>query len=476
MNQLLPHQGDTLRATSPFSSAVARSLCLLGGLFVALAVPSHAAVVGFQKVVTTTDKVVNNVPGYQKVVVCSVGPFTVETGDVVTSHVQAEFTWAGTSRCMAAGGVIVATSPTAVDNSSAGYIGMVNKWAGNNLVKALESTDIMTRNGSYRFGANYATVYVNFVAYGQTLPLGTPGPDMVIPAGYAEIAAVVERGVTRYQTTAYQQIPYDSGIPNYYVPVSSSFNPLVQYSYGPLNIPADTMVDVRFQVEASTYGITQSQTQRLGRKVIQTTSATSTSGPLLNLAIQGGATGGEHHATFSSGGGMHFPTATNGVHFNSVLWGYGAGSQLQIETESSQLYGGFAVELRPYAGYWKDIARNITTVDATKRVIYSVGPIDIPPGQTIEVRYQAAFQPSANVAFDSQIIRGTSATATTGVLVQKPLWRKMDPAYTYTNAIHSTAEQVAAQTNGQYYNVVAWLPNGGSLPVLDWGQLEVVFR
>ncbi|MBI5383004.1 MAG: hypothetical protein HZA31_13985 [Opitutae bacterium] len=441
-----------------------------------LSASSHATVIDYKKVVTTSDVSINENPGYVKKVVCSAGPFTVLAGDLITAHAQAEVTWAGSSatdRIMVGSGIIVATSSTAVDNTSAGYIGMVSKWAGNNFVKIPEGNEDAARTGSYQFSAAYTTVYVNWVHYGQTVPQYSAGPDAVIPAGYGEIIAVQERDVARYATTTYRQIPYDT---QYYLPITGGFSPYVQYSYGPLNIAAGSMVDVRFQVEASTQLGQGTITQRLGRKVIQTTSTTSTTGTVLSAAIQGGATNLEHHYTHSNVSGLYFPNATNGVYFNSVLWAYGNATRLTIESESSLLYGGFAVEVRPYAGYWRDSNRNITTVDSTQRVLYSVGPINIPANQVVEVRYQAAFTPSANVAFDSKIVRASSPTSTSGTEVQRPFYRKFDPAYTYTNTIHSTAERPSTAANGQYYNIVCWLPSGGSLPVEDWGQLEVVFR
>lgn len=444
--------------------------CLFAALLMAT---SHASVVGFQKVVTTAEKRIDNYPGYTKIVVCSAGPFTVQAGDLVSAHIQEELTFAGTNHVMAACGIVVATSPTAVDNTSAGYIGMLSKFAGSNHKASAEGSEVLTRNGSYQFATGYSTVYINSVAYGSTLSAG-PEPDFVIPAGYAEIVAVVERGVTRYSTTAYQQLPYDSAAGKYYVPTGGT--QYVQYSLGPLNIPAGTMADIRFQIEGTTetaFGTTQ----RLGRKVIYADSTTDTTGVNANIPIQGGATRTEHHMTFSHAGGVYFGAAVSNAYLNSVLWAYdGTINKFFIETDSSTLYGGYAVELRPYAGFYQDITRNISTVDATKRVLYSVGPINIAANQVVEIRYQAAFQPTTNVAFDCQIIRATSATATTGTLVQRPFWRKFDPSYIYTNAIHSTAERPSSALTGQYYNVVAWLPNGGSLPVMDWGELEVIPR
>ena len=42
---------------------------------------------------------------------------------------------------------------------------------------------------------------------------------------------------------------------------------------------------------------------------------------------------------------------------------------------------------------------------------------------------------------------------------------------------HSTAERPATAQTGQYYNVVAWRTQGaGTIPVVDWGELEVAKR
>jgi hypothetical protein len=445
-------------------------LCL--GLLAGLLVPGvRASVVAYSKVITSTAKTIDNTPGYSMIVVCSAGPFTVQAGDLVSAHIQEELTWTGTSHVMAGCGIVVATSPTATDSTSPGYLGMLSKFSGSNLDASPETTEILARNGSYQFTSASSTVYINSVAYGATL--GGTCPDFVIPAGYAELVAVVERGVTRYTTTAYQQLPYDSGLKMYYVPTGGA--QLVQYSLGPINVPADTMVDVRFQIEGTTetdFGTGQ----RLGRKIISTTSPTATVGTFMSVPIQGGATRTEHHFTYGHGAGQHFPSADSNAYFNTVLWSYnGTLPQVYVESDTT-LYGGYAVELRPFVGFWRDATRNVATLDGAQRVLYSIGPINIPAGQVAEVRYQAAFAPTANVAFDSMIVRGTSATAVTGTTVQRALYRKYDPSYVYTNAVHSTAEQVTTAQTGQYYNVVAWLPNGGSLPVMDWGQLEVVFR
>lgn len=146
---------------------------------------------------------------------------------------------------------------------------------------------------------------------------------------------------------------------------------------------------------------------------------------------------------FASGG------ASN-AYFNSVLWAHdGNGYAPLVENGGSANYGNYSVELRPYVYFGQDYSRNITAVDATERVLYSVGPVDIDADQVVEVR---------------------------GITVQSQLYRKYGPEYVYNNAFHSTAERPATAQTGQYYNVVVSVPSGGSLPVIDWGELEVVKR
>src|SRR5690606_42051040 len=60
------------------------------------------------------------------------------------------------------------------------------------------------------------------------------------------LVAVVERGVTTHRASTYQSTLPTSGSKRY-APAS----PVVQWSVGPLTIPAQTMVDVRYQVEGT---------------------------------------------------------------------------------------------------------------------------------------------------------------------------------------------------------------------------------
>lgn len=421
---------------------------------------------------------------FPKYVVYSIGPLTVEAADVVSAHLQRELTWTGTSSISANCGIVVATSPTCRDNLDAGYLGMLSPFCGNNLVVGAEgNSEILTRTGSFQFASASSSIYINAVFYAANLGVAGSGIDMDLPVGstYGELIAVVERGVQRYSSTAHHS-PYGTWWfgTGYAIPIGGT--QYVDNSIGPLTIPANTMVDIRYQTEVTADIATGTDpAQTLGRKTIYTTSATSTTGTNFTSPSQHGIVKYERHDVSSHAGGAFFgSTGATGAYFNSIVWSYGGtGSPLQVENggSTSLLYGHYAVETRPYVYFSQDLSRNITAVDGTARVLYSVGPLDIAANQVVEIRYVGAFgAPASLTPFNSSIIRATSPTATTGVTVQPALYRKYGPTYVDNQAIHSTAERPSTAVTGQYYNVVVRLPSGGSLPVIDWGELEVVKR
>lgn len=445
---------------------------------------SVSSIVSYAKDNTTTvtklesDKVGGVFPKY---VVYSIGPLTVEAADVVSAHLQRELTWTGTDEISTNCGIVVATSATCRDNTDPGFLGMLSPFCGNNLVVGAEgSSEILTRTGSYQFAAASSSIYINAVFYAASL--GT-SIDMDLPVGnnYGELVSVVERGIQRYSSTTHHS-PYGAWWfgTGYAIPIGGT--QYIDNSIGPLTIAPNTMVDIRYQTEVTaniTNGTDPAQT--LGRKTIYTTSATSTSGTNFTSPSQHGITKYERHDVSSHAGGAFFgSTGATGAYFNSVVWSYGGtGSPLQVENggSASLLYGSYAVETRPYVYFAQDLTRNITAVSSTPQVLYSVGPLDIDANQVVEIRYVGAFgAPASLTPFNSSIIRATSPTATTGVTVQPALYRKYGPAYVYNQAIHSTAERPTTALTGQYYNVVVTLPSGGSLPVIDWGELEVVKR
>lgn len=439
---------------------------------------STSSIVSFSKDTTTPITTLDCTPGYVKQVGYSIGPLTVETADVVSAHLQREITYSGNNHVMVACGIVVATSPTAIDNTSTGFLGMLSPFCGSNLNTPYEgNVEILTRTGSYKFAAASSSVYINAVFYGADLGEGL---NVTFPAGnnYGELVAVVERGVERYSSTTHHS-PYVSGF-GYSVPIGGT--QYVDNSIGPLTIPANTMVDIRYQIEATAeIAAAGNPAQTLGRKTIYTTSASGTAGTNFTSPSQHAIQKYEHHDVSSHAGGAFFGAGgATGAYFNSVVWSYGgSGNPLLVENGGSanNLYGNYIVETRPYVYFGQDLTRNITSVDGTYRVLYAVGPIDIDANQVVEVRYVAAFgAPSSITPFNSGIIRASSPTATTGTTVQPVLYRKYGPSYTYNNAIHSTAERPATALTGQYYNVIVRLPSGGSLPVMDWGELEVVKR
>lgn len=413
-----------------------------------------------------------------KYIVYTIGPLSVQAGDVVTTHMQRELVFTGTAHVMIGCGILVGTSPTAIENTSPGYLGMASPFSGNNLYTAAEGNiSIMSRTGSYKFSSASNSIYINAVFFAEKL--GPVPGDLQLPAGsnYGELVAVVERGVERYSSTAHYT-PYISGY-GYSIPTNGTL--YVDNSVGPLNIPPNTMVDVRYQNEITSNDNMDPEVLRVGRKTIYTSSASSTAGVNLTSPSQAGMLKFTRHLTSSHVGGAFFASGgASNAYFNSVLWAHdGKGYAPMVENGGSAnyLYGNYSVELRPYVYFGQDYSRNITAVDATERVLYSVGPVDIDADQVVEVRYVGVFgAPASIVPFRSRIVRGTSATATTGVTVQSQLYRKYGPSYVYNNAFHSTAERPATAQTGQYYNVVTSVPSGGSLPVMDWGELEVVKR
>jgi hypothetical protein len=107
--------------------------------------------------------------------------------------------------------------------------------------------------------------------------------------------------------------------------------------------------------------------------------------------------------------------------------------------------------------------------------------MDIDPGQIVEVRYSAAFDPAAGqTTVLSRIIRATSPTSTTGAVVQPFLARRFHSNYVYTNMVQTTADRNNSATTltGQYYNVVAYRTTGpATCPILTtWGEMEAVKR
>lgn len=224
--------------------------------------------------------------------------------------------------------------------------------------------------------------------YAANLSGNPPGAvDPTLPSGYGELVAVLESGVTRYEMN-YQA----------FTAMSVSGNTWVNKTLGPFNIAANTMVDTRYEVEATTNTSMPDgdYNQRFGRWVSEGTSSTDMAGSRLIKPAQIGGTHGKHHLMVSNAGGKFYSSATNNMYYNAVVYGYGWGNPgypMTIEQSSDYLYGHFIVEMRNSSSgnYYADGSAKISSVVTTPQVLYTVGPIDIAADQVVEVRYMAGF-------------------------------------------------------------------------------------
>lgn len=421
-------------------------------------------------------------PGYQHKRMYTVGPFNAQAGDVISVHFQQETTFANwaNENVMVASGVAIASNNTAITGAMSGFYGWACSNMGTNTTTDESGTEVVSRTGSWTVtsAAAAAPIYVNAKLYGSTLSSPGTSYPLTIPAGnYGELVVVVERGVTRTEI-----------LPQNFVALACSGVTFVNKSLGPYNIPANTQVDVRYELSpTSDSHMLAPNIQRAGRFVTQETSASANGGTQLIRPIMRGITHAEHHASSSSAGGKFFGSATNGVYFNASVYaqGWTDGHGLDIDLTNGDAYGNFVVEMRPSASgkFFEDITANVDTLDATPRVLYSVGPITTTNGQIVEVRYNAAFVPSGKTSVVSKIIRVTAASPaaaaamTTGTDVQGILARVFNNSYGYNSMHQSTAEQIGTGAANQYYNVVAWRTGGpAKLPVTSWGELEAVQR
>ncbi|HEY0771309.1 MAG TPA: hypothetical protein VGD31_13345, partial [Sphingobacteriaceae bacterium] len=431
---------------------------------------------------TTDVTFITNYPGYDKKVRYSIGPISVQAGDVISAHFQQQLNINSSVNAMAACDIVIGTNNAVKDHLSTGYLGFIAKPSGSNVSVAEEgSCEVLSRSGSYQFTSAANNIYINAAVYGGGTNPSTP--NWTIPGG-GELVAVLESGVSWYKATTMNltKEPYRGGALKFCVPIDGP-NLHVQYAVGPVNVPAGSMVDVRHHIQC-TSEVPNGQHQRLGQNLIQGTSASSTSGLDLSKKSQHGVTWGEHHSTISPVAGAFYSSGVNNAFFNSVLYAYGSWNSepLFIDGQSDTLYGDMFVEVRPSSAsnFYQDDVANISSLNSTQQVLYSIGPLDIDANQVVEIRYNAAFDPAAGqTTVISKIVRATSPTATTGTTVQSALARRFHSNYVFSRIVQSTAEKNGSTPlTGQYYNVVAYRTAGASTcPVMTtWGELEVIKR
>lgn len=220
---------------------------------------------------TTTVTAVDVTPANQFYVIYSVGPISVAAGDVVSAHFQQQTSYADSGRVMVGSGIVIGTSNQVKNHSSSGFVGYISNLAGSNAIQEEAGTEVVNRTGSYKFSSAVSNIYINAVLYGADLNGNTSNPGFRLPSGYGELVVVLENGVTH--TEKYYQN---------FTQMAVSGNTFVNKTLGPFNIPANTMVDVRYDFEATRSDQTPTgDNQRIGRWVSEATSATDKAGTRL---------------------------------------------------------------------------------------------------------------------------------------------------------------------------------------------------
>jgi hypothetical protein len=123
---------------------------------------------------------------------------------------------------------------------------------------------------------------------------------------------------------------------------------------------------------------------------------------------------------------------------------------------------------------YKDATENIlnlpVTTEATGPIrnnIYQVGPINVPPNSLVEVFFQAEVTNNLgyNVGVGRQIIRTTSATATSGTGVNKAVMSNSTPAEHHYVLVHFGTEEIGtAGLSNVYYSVPVWCVSTSAQP------------
>jgi len=117
------------------------------------------------------------------------------------------------------------------------------------------------------------------------------------------------------------------------------------YSVGPINVPPNSLVEVFFQCELTNdlgYNV------GVGRQIIRTTSAASTSGTPINRAVMSNSTPAEHHYVL-----VHFGTEVVGttgltnVYYNVPLWLVSTSATSGATMRLEPGYGELVVKVSP---------------------------------------------------------------------------------------------------------------------------------
>ena len=173
--------------------------------------------------------------------------------------------------------------------------------------------------------------------------------------------------------------------------------PHVLYSYGPVDVPAGSIVDARFQTEISNeLGFEVA----IGRQIIRATTPTSVTGVPVNEATMAGLSPSAWSAVLIHRGIEAAARPLLGVYYNVIVWassGYGGGS-LVVHPGYGELNLVFSPQptISGLPSFAIDATENIQRgpVSFTPYcpvVLYSLGPYNIRAGVVVDISFQAEF-------------------------------------------------------------------------------------
>jgi hypothetical protein len=96
--------------------------------------------------------------------------------------------------------------------------------------------------------------------------------------------------------------------------------------------------------------------------------------------------------------------------------------------------------------------------NAERRVIYSVGPLDIPQGSIVDIRFQAQLTNDcgSNVGVGRTVVRTNLRTNVNGVYVTPPAIENITPGEHHAVLTQSTIERATEDIDDAFYNVVMY--------------------
>lgn len=159
------------------------------------------------------------------------------------------------------------------------------------------------------------------------------------------------------------------------------------------------------------------------------------------------------------------------------------------ETGDSRTWNIKVAGIEQQVKVYRDNTENILNLPVTQETsvvrnnIYSVGPINVPPNSLVEINFQCELTNDLgyNVGVGRQIIRTTSATATSGTGINPAVMSNSTPAEHHYVLVHNGTEVVGSTgLTNVYYNVPLWLVSTSATPGatmrLETGYGEMVVK